>query len=56
VSCRDRVGVGNGRHAANPGHCLNQDFLPSALKLGREDARSRRIAVNIAKLPAMLHK
>src|ERR1700735_675105 len=36
---------GNGRNASKSGHCLDQDFLPLAVKLGREEARASSVAV-----------
>jgi hypothetical protein len=39
------VGIGEGRHSANPRDSFDQDFLPLAVKLGREQADASDIAI-----------
>src|SRR5262245_10988950 len=38
------VSIGKCRHASEPGHCLNQDFLPLAVEVSGKDVHSRRVA------------
>src|SRR5262249_6529836 len=38
------VGIGKRRDGASRGHCLNENFLPLAVKLGGENSDARRIA------------
>ena len=47
VKLRNRfeVGIGKERHPAKSGHCLDQNFLPLAVKLVREDVDARCITV-----------
>jgi hypothetical protein len=47
VKLRNRfeVGIGKERHPAKSGHCLDQNFLPLAVKLEREDADACCITV-----------
>ena len=41
----ERAGIGEGRHAANPGHGFDQDVLSLAVKLSCENADPRRVAI-----------
>jgi len=42
---RCAVDIGKGRHPAKPRHCFDQNFLSFAVKVDREDADARSIAV-----------
>ena len=44
LRCPGCAGVDNGRDAAKSRHSLDQDFLPLAVKFGRKDADTCRIA------------